>query len=137
MSTTTLSYEIEVKDDNGNELASGALTIVIQTTSGPPPTRTISGTFTPTNGTAITVNVPTWNTTANGAAVWNFSLSQQNGDFPAGNYNFVGTQNASGTDPGGTIVWPDLEADIAETATWQSEATQPVEEAQAYGQSGS
>jgi phage protein D len=64
MATTTLSYEIEVKDGSGNELASGALTIVIVTTSGPPPTRTISGTFTPTNGTAITINVPTWNTTA-------------------------------------------------------------------------
>jgi hypothetical protein len=137
MATTTLSYEIEVKGANGHVLASGVLTINIVTTSGPPPTRTLSGTFTPTNGTAITINVPTWNTTANGAVVWNFSLSQQNGDFPAGTYNFVGTENATGNDPGGTIVWPGLEGDIAENATWQGEATQPVEESQAYGQSGS
>lgn len=137
MATTTLSYEIEVKGANGHVLASGVLTINIVTTSGPPPTTTLSGTFTPTNGTAITINVPTWNTTANGAVVWGFSLSQQNGDFPAGTYNFVGTENASGNDPGGTIVWPGLEGDAAENATWQAEATQPVEESQAYGQSGS
>jgi hypothetical protein len=134
MSTTTLPYNIQIMD-NGVELASGKLIVTIDDSTNPP---TKSGTFTPDGGTLINVSVPTWNTYANGAVVWNFTLSGANGDFPAGVYNFNGNENASGVDPRGNVNWPDFARDdFEETVTWQSEATQPVEESQARGHGAS
>jgi hypothetical protein len=138
--STTYTYDIDV--DHNGETASGALSITIDTSKNP---TQITGTFTPAGGTAVTCSVPTWNTTANGAVVFSFQLTAANGDFPikanggSFTYRFNGTQNASGNDPSGNVNWPNpnLEAEFEETVTWQSEATMPEEEPQAYGQGAS
>jgi hypothetical protein len=138
MATTTYTYDVEV-DNGNNELASGTLTVNINNSTTPP---TLTGSFTPTGGTAVTCDILTWDTGPNGVVNWKFTLTKANGDFPikqnggSFTYHFTGNENASGNDPGGQVNWPNPnpEAEFEETVTWQSEATQPVEESQARGQ---
>ena len=144
ITSTTYNYDIEV-NIGPSETASGTLSVTVTTDTSKNPPTTITGTFTPAGGSAVTCTIPTWNTTGNGAVVWSFDLTAANGDFPIKangghfTYHFTGTENASGNDPSGTVNWPNpnLEADFEETVTWQSEATMPEDESQAYGQGAS
>jgi len=113
------------------EIASGTLTVDTSTT---PPT----GTFTPTGGTEITCNVSAWSSGPSGATNWSFRITEANGDFPIKEngkgytYNFIGNENAEGSDPSGSVNWPSTSPKEDETVTWQGEAT--VEEPSARGQ---
>jgi hypothetical protein len=126
--------DIVVKRD-GIEIASGTLTV--DTSTNPP-----TGTFTPDGGTLVSCNVSAWSSSAGGSTNWNFRVSgEANGDFPLGNngnpftYTFTGNENASGTNPSGTVNWPGSGTPDDETVTWQGEATE--DETYARGQGAS
>lgn len=130
------TYEYDVTVERGNtQLAAG--TLIVDTSTTPP-----TGSFTPENGTAVTCSFSQWSTNPNGSTTWSFEIASPNGDFPIkGNgqkmkYNFIGVENANGTDPGGTVNWPNpnLDEEFEETVTWQSEATP---ETQVLGQGAS
>jgi hypothetical protein len=125
--TDTIDITVSV---NGTQVASG--TLVVVTPTNPPQTQT--GTFTPTNGTAVTCTNVLWSDNPNAAVHFTFSLSAANGQFPgpvapARNvvYNFTGNENAAGSQASGNIQWPvavaSLEGTGDDNATWQGEAS--------------
>jgi hypothetical protein len=144
VTSTTYNYDIEVTISL-NDTASGALSVTVTTDTSKNPPTTFTGTFTPTGGTAVTCDVINWETGQNGVVDFKFTLTAANGDFPikqnggSFTYHFHGNENASGNNPNGNVNWPNpnLEEEIEQTVTWQSEATMPVEEAQASGQGAS
>jgi hypothetical protein len=128
MATTTYTYDIEVDDASGNELASGVLTIVVNTSVNP---TQITGSFLPANSTtSIVCNINAWSVGSTGATNWSFQLTTANGGFPikanggAFNYTFTGNETPNG--PQGHVNWPNPnpDEDFETTVTWQGDATE-------------
>jgi len=117
------TYDIAVFDGS-QEIATGVLTV--NTSTNP-----MTGTFTPTDGTAVTCTIGSWGSSANAATTFSFTLTATNGDFPVPpnnasyTYSFVGHENNTGSDPSGHVNWPQnlLKNEGGDPPTWQGEAT--------------
>ena len=122
---STYTYDIVVMQDS-QELGSGVLTVDTSTTQ---PT----GTFTPEGGTAVSCTIGSWSSNPNATADFSFTLTASNGDFPVPpdtpsvTYEFVGTENNAGTDPSGTVDWPQDDPRLKDVGgdppVWQGDAT--------------